>query len=103
MIVRRSVPSPPRRWPPLLLAAVCAAKALGYNLERGHHMAQWISVTEAAQASGYDADYIRKLIRGGKLKARKVITVWQVDRASLAAYMQLVEKMGGKRGPKKGG
>ncbi len=66
-------------------------------------MAQWISVAEAAQISGYDADYIRKLIRAGRVKARKVITVWQVDRASLAAYAKLAEKMGEKRGPKKAG
>lgn len=61
----------------------------------------WISVTEAAQLSGYDPDYIRKLIRGGKIKARKIITVWTVDRLSLFAYLRQIEKKGGKRGPKK--
>lgn len=65
-------------------------------------MADWISVTEAMRASGYDADYLRKLIRAGKIKARKIITVWQVDRVSLAAYIRQQEKRGGKRGPKKG-
>jgi hypothetical protein len=65
-------------------------------------MAEWISVSEAAQLSGYDADYIRKLIRSGKVKARKIITVWQVDRVSLVTYVRKSEKLGGKRGPKKG-
>lgn len=63
----------------------------------------WVSVSEAARMSGYDADYIRKLIRAGKVKARKVITVWQVDRASLSTYLKAAEKTGQKRGPKKGG
>lgn len=67
-------------------------------------MAQtWISVSDAARMSAYDADYIRKLIRAGKVKARKVVTVWQVDRASLAAYLKATGQMGQKRGPKKGG
>jgi len=64
-------------------------------------MAEWISVTEAARLSAYDADYIRKLIRSGKIKARKIITVWQIDRASLLSYVQKTERLGAKRGPKK--
>lgn len=65
-------------------------------------MAQtWLSVPEAAALSGYDADYIRKLIRGGKIKARKVVTVYMVDRRSLLAYIELARQRGGKRGPKK--
>jgi excisionase family DNA binding protein len=64
-------------------------------------MVEWISVTEAARLSAYDADYLRKLIRGGKIKARKIITVWQINRASLLAYVKKTEKLGTKRGPKK--
>jgi hypothetical protein len=64
-------------------------------------MAEWISVTEAVRLSAYEADYIRKLIRSGKVKARKIITVWQVDRASLLSYIRKTEQIGAKRGPKK--
>ena len=65
-------------------------------------MAQtWLSVPEAAALSGYDADYIRKLIRGGKIEARKVVTVWMVDRASFLAYVEQAQHRGAKRGPKK--
>jgi excisionase family DNA binding protein len=61
----------------------------------------WLSVPDASQLSGYDADYIRKLIRSGKIEARKVVTVWLVDRASLMSYLKQAQRRGDKRGPKK--
>lgn len=64
-------------------------------------MADWIGVTEAAQLSGYHPEHIRRLIKVGKVKARKVITVWQVDRDSLLAHIKTVSKIGNKRGPKR--
>ena len=66
-----------------------------------HGMAEWISVTEAASLSGYHPDHLRELIREGKLKARKIVTVWQIDRASIEAYKRKVEKLGAKRGRKR--
>lgn len=62
----------------------------------------WVSVAEAAELSGYEPDYIRKLVRAGKIKARKVVTVWTVDRQSLLTYLDVVKRRGEKRGPKKG-
>ena len=74
----------------------------GLQSLREIRMAQtWLSVPEAAALSGYDADYIRKLIRGGKIEARKVVTVWTVDRSSLLAFLKQAHQRGGKRGPKK--
>lgn len=64
-------------------------------------MAEWISITEAAKISGYHKDTLRKLASQGKIKGRKFVTVWQIDRASLQAYLKRVEMMGEKRGPKK--
>ena len=64
-------------------------------------MAEWISVTEAASLSGYHPEHLRELIRAGRVKARKIVTVWQIDRASLLAYVRKAEKLGEKRGPKK--
>ncbi len=64
-------------------------------------MTEWISVTEAANLSGYHPEHLRELIREGRVKARKVVTVWQIDRVSLLAYVRKAEKLGAKRGPKK--
>jgi hypothetical protein len=60
----------------------------------------WISVTEAAQLSGYHPDSIRELARQGKIVGQKVVTVWQVSRQSVLAYIRVVGKKGAKRGPK---
>ena len=66
-------------------------------------MTDWIGVTEAAQLSGYHPEHIRRLIKAGKVKAQKVITVWQVDRLSLLSHIKTVGKLGNKRGPKREG
>lgn len=63
-------------------------------------MAEWITITEAAKLSGYHKDTLRKLASQGKVKGRKFVTVWQIDRASLQIYLKRVEMMGEKRGPK---
>lgn len=64
-------------------------------------MPEWISVTEAARTTGYSIYHLRDLIKAGVIKAEKVITVWRIDRASLAAYVRQRSKRGKKRGPKK--
>lgn len=65
-------------------------------------MAEWLSVKEAAQIAGYHIEHIRRLIRTGEIKGRKIITVWQVNRASLMAYLKRTEDLGDRRGPKRG-
>ncbi len=63
---------------------------------------EWITTTEAAELSGYHVDHVRRLILAGKVKAQKFGRDWQVDRASLLAYIRKAEKLGEKRGPKSG-
>ena len=60
----------------------------------------WITVHEASAISGYNEEYITRLIREGKIKAKKFSTVWQVSRSSIVAYTTKTEKLGNKRGPK---
>jgi excisionase family DNA binding protein len=62
----------------------------------------WITTREAAEISGYHQKYIPYLINSGKINARKFGDVWQIDRASLLAYLRKIEKSGAKRGPKTG-
>jgi excisionase family DNA binding protein len=60
----------------------------------------WITVQEAVKISGYNEDHITRLIREGKINAKKFSIVWQVDRDSLQEYLARTEKLGNKRGPK---
>jgi excisionase family DNA binding protein len=64
-------------------------------------MEEWLTTYEAARLADLDADYIRKLVRADKIKARKWGQSWQVQRASLLDYLRKSHKQGNKRGPKK--
>jgi len=62
---------------------------------------EWLTVHQAADISGYHFNYIRQMIRAGKLEARKFGPVWQVSRTALLAYIEEAEESGDlRRGPK---
>lgn len=61
---------------------------------------EWITVDEAVKLSGYNEEHITRLCRQEKIKAKKFSIVWQVNRKSLLAYIDRIEKLGNKRGPK---
>lgn len=61
---------------------------------------EWITTAEAAELANYHPDYIRQLIRDGRVNARKFGPVWQVDRESVLAYVAEQEAKGERRGPK---
>jgi excisionase family DNA binding protein len=46
-----------------------------------------ITVQMAAEISGYNIQYLRRLLRAGKLEAKKVGQVWLIDLASLQTYL----------------
>ena len=62
---------------------------------------EWLTVQESAKLTGYHAEYLRLLIREGKITARKFGPVWAVDKTSLQTYMKFVESSSDRRhGPK---
>lgn len=62
---------------------------------------EWLTTAEADEISAYNLQYIRLLIRTGRLDARKFGDVWQVNRASLHNYLNAAKESGNKRrGPK---
>ena len=61
---------------------------------------KWLTVNEAAKLSGYNPEYITRLIREKTIKARKISIVWLVDRDSLIAYVEKAQATGEKRGRK---
>jgi excisionase family DNA binding protein len=60
----------------------------------------WITTAEAAQLSGYHVNHVRRLIAGGKVRARKFGPVWQVSKGDFLNYVRRLEQAGGRRGPK---
>ena len=67
----------------------------------GPPLPEWLSVDEAAAKSGYHANYIRRLIRAGEIKAEKKGLMWWVDPDSLAAFVSKMKALDdGRAGPK---
>ena len=63
-------------------------------------MEDWLTTYEAVQLSGYELDYIRKLVRAQKIIGRKWGQSWQVSRKCLLEFLKQREKQGEKRGRK---
>lgn len=64
-------------------------------------MADWISVEEAAELSGYNEEYLRRLIRDGKIRAQKKGWQWWVDKTSVLTYLKTSRQSSDQRhGPK---
>jgi excisionase family DNA binding protein len=62
---------------------------------------EWLTVQEAAKISGYHAEYLRLLVREGKLSAKKFGPLWAISKFSLLAYLEIAHKSDdGRQGPK---
>jgi len=62
---------------------------------------EWLTVQDAAKLSGYHAEYLRLLIRDGKLNAHKFGPIWAISKFSLLAYLEIAHKSDdGRQGPK---
>ncbi len=58
---------------------------------------EWIDIRLASELSGYNSDYLRRVMRQGKIAAEKRGTMWWIDRDSLRAYVATVEALGTKK------
>jgi hypothetical protein len=58
---------------------------------------EWITVTQAAEISGYNAEYLRRLMRNKKIEFRKFSFIYQVNKESLLNYLKEAEKTTDKR------
>ena len=56
----------------------------------------WITTAVAVRITGYNEEYIRRILRAGVVNGKKWGREWMVDRESLLLYMKASEK----RGPK---
>jgi excisionase family DNA binding protein len=51
-------------------------------------MADWITTRKAVELSGYNIQYLRRLIRKNTITAQRFGNVWQVNRESLLEYLR---------------
>ena len=59
-----------------------------------------LTTKQAAELIGYHPEYIRQLVKAGKLKAEKIGRDWLIPKSKLLAYARKAGKTGAKRGPK---
>ena len=66
-------------------------------------MPEWPSwsIKEASEQTGYHVEYLRQLIRDGKVEAERVGRVFLVRISSLEAYMESLDKTDARTGPRK--
>ena len=61
----------------------------------------WMTTEEAAQLSGYDIQYVRRLARRGKIGAVKKGRDWWIDVEVFSACLNtMLDSEGGQAGPK---
>lgn len=62
---------------------------------------EWLTISQAAELSGYHPVYLTSLVRSGKIKGRKFGPVWQVSKSALSAYIRAAAKSKDRRwGPR---
>ncbi len=57
----------------------------------------WLTSSEAARLTGYNLEYIRRLVRAKKIEAKKWGRDWMISRASILRYKEMEKR----RGPRK--
>jgi excisionase family DNA binding protein len=58
------------------------------NISPSVVLSNHISVQVAAQFSGYSLQYLRRLLRCGKLSGLKIGQVWLIDKDAFEAYLE---------------
>ncbi len=60
--------------------------------QTGILLEQFTTVQAVAEVSGYNVQYLRRLLRAGKLKAVKVGQVWLIHLASLNSFLKQTDE-----------
>jgi len=58
---------------------------------------QHISVQAAAKVTGYNVQYLRRMLRSGALEGVKIGQMWLIDMDALEAYLQRVKTTSDRR------
>lgn len=58
---------------------------------------EWVTTSEAADLTGYSIQYVRRLVRNGRVRAQKWVRDWMVDKEALLAYQQSMQTLGDRK------
>jgi len=64
-------------------------------------LGKYVSIATASSRSGYCEQYLRRLVRNGKLNGIKVSQIWFIDANNLRTYLDNAQGIGNARcGPR---
>ena len=55
---------------------------------------EWITAAKAAELTGYSVQYVYRIVRDGKITAKRWAREWMIDRTSLLKYQKDMEQLG---------
>ena len=58
---------------------------------------EYITVRSAAESSGYNQQYLRRLLRNGRFKTRKIGQLWLIDHDDFVEYLRDANRSKDKR------
>ena len=68
---------------------------------KGIFINQYITVQAAANATGYNIQYLRRMLRSGALEGGKIGQMWLIEMEALETYLKRVESTSDRRcGPR---
>ena len=74
---------------------------ISQQLHTGILINRHLTVQAAADVTGYNIQYLRRLLRSGKLGGIKIGQMWLIESQSLETYLQRVESTSDRRcGPR---
>jgi excisionase family DNA binding protein len=74
---------------------------ISQELNTGIFIHQHITVQAAAEATGYNIQYLRRILRSGALKGVKIGQMWLIEMDALEAYLKRIETTSDRRcGPR---
>jgi len=85
----------------MINVGVTSGNMLKFGMPKLPEWESW-TVSEASKETGYNEEYVRRLIRNGEVEAVKIGNFWLVKAESLRSYVKGVKSMDdGRYGPKK--
>ena len=71
--------------------------SISQQSNKGVFINQHITVQAAAEATGYNIQYLRRMLRSGALEGIKIGQMWLIDMDALEAYLIRVESTSDRR------
>jgi len=67
------------------------------NTKKSDYSNEYLTVKTAAMLSGYNQQYLRRLLRENRFESKRIGQLWLIDRHSFMNYIDMVNRSKDKR------